>query len=142
MRLANHTQKPSPFEGEGRLRDAYGCLNYPHPILLPQGSRGENAKFQTLFPNKKSPWILDPGALEPAPRGGSRTLKTYLAVGVVEAAAGAVTFLPFLPFPGFLWFLWLTFAGVVAGAVASANTIPVVLPKNNTVIKAAISFFI
>ena len=58
---------------------------------------------------------------------------------MVEAATGAG--LLFLPFPDFLC-LWLTFAGVVAGAVASANTIPVVLPKNNTVIKAAINFFI
>jgi hypothetical protein len=57
----------------------------------------------------------------------------------VEAAAGAV--FSFFTFLDFLWLLWLTFV-VGAGVVASAKTKPVVLPKNNTVIKAAINFFI
>lgn len=68
--------------------------------------------------------------------------KGYLAAGAVAGAA-AVDFFPFLPFLPFLCVFWLVLAaGVVPELVPCAKAKPVVLPKNNTVIKAAINFFI
>ncbi len=69
-------------------------------------------------------------------------MEGYFAAGAVVDAAVEL-FFPFFPFFPFLCAFWVVLAaGVVPEVVPCAKARPVVLPKNNTVIKAAINFFI
>ena len=49
MRLAKLVNKPSPLEGEGRVRGALPEELPPHPILLPPGEKGNPRKNRLLL---------------------------------------------------------------------------------------------